>query len=335
MGEFVYIKCAKREEKPNNDFRSGYSIWRGKCSNIIIRRNDSTTKQCNCNKKRGKKRLTFVQKKEIVEFYKLHPISLQEVCNEFDISEPTLIKILKFFKCKEWSKTMLFSPNLQENYFEDIDTNEKAYFLGLLITDGKVFIKNNTYKVSITLQEQDKYLIENFCREINLNKKVTSDGRGCYGVQVCSKKMCEDLKKYHIVPNKTFTIKLPKLDDKYMPHFLRGCIDGNGSISFYEQKSKRLHRKMIILCSASKMFLEDVKDFLAQKLGICGFIREEKQDKLFQIYYNKNSDIYKLINYLYNYHSIYMKRKYDKVLLIKKELENTEITKESKESLAS
>ena len=335
MGEFIYIRRAKREEKPNNDFKRGYSIWRCECGNIIIRRNDNIPKQCNCDKKRGKKKLTFEEKKEIATFYKSQPITHQEVCNKFDISDQTLIKILKFFKCKEWSKARLFSPNLQEDYFEEINTNEKAYFLGILITDGNVFIKNKTYKVSITLQEQDKYLIEEFCKEIKLNKKVTSDCRGCYSVQVCSKKMCEDLRKYHISPNKTFTIKLPQIDDKYMSHFLRGCVDGDGSVGFYERKNRCSHKKIIRLCSASKTFLEEVKNYLSQKLGIGGFIREEKKDKLFQIYYNENNDVYKLISYLYNDASIHMKRKYDKVLLIKKELENTEITKENKEFLVS
>lgn len=335
MGEFTYIRPAKREEKPNNDFRKAYSFWRCECGNIIIRRNDSVPKKCNCGKNRGKNKLSFERKKEIVEFYKTQPITHQKVCENFNISEPTLIKILKFFKCKTWNKSLLLSPNLQENYFEEINTKEKAYFLGLLMTDGNVFIKNNIHKVSITLQEQDKYLIEKFCKEIKLNKKVTSDGRGCYGVQVCSKKMCEDLSKYHIVPNKTFTIKLPHLKEEYMPHFLRGCIDGDGSVGFYKRKDRRSHKKMIRLCCASKLFLEEVKSFLTQKIGVGGFIREEKKDSLYQIYYNANGDVYKLINYLYDGENICMKRKYDKILLIKNELEDTEITKESKDSLAS
>lgn len=335
MGEFIYIRRAAKTENPNNDLKHGYSVWKCECGNIIIRRNGDTPKQCNCNKKRGKKKLTFEDKKEIAAFYKLRPITHQEVCDKFDISKPTLIKILKFFKCKNWRKNILFSPDLRENYFEEINTNEKAYFLGLLITDGNVFIKNNTYKVSITLQEQDKYLIEKFCEAIKLNKVVTSDGRGCYSVQVCSKKMCEDLRKYHIIPNKTFTVRLPQINDKYMPYFLRGCIDGDGSVGFYKRKGRHSHRKIIRLCSASKTFLEDIKNYLSEKLGIGGFIREERKDNLFQIYYTKNRDIYNLINYLYDDNSIRMKRKYDKILLIKNELENTEITKGSNKPLVS
>ncbi len=335
MGGFIYIRPAKREEKPNNDFKRGYSFWRCECGNIIIRRNDATPRVCNCNKKRDKNKLTFERKKEIVDFYKAQPITHQEVCEKFDISEPTLIKILKSFKCKVWAKNILFSPELQENYFENIDTEEKAYFLGLLLTDGNVFIKKNTYKVSITLQESDKYLIENFCDAIKLNKKVTSDGRGCYGVQVISKKMCEDLEKYHIVPNKTFTVRMPKIDDKLMPHFIRGCIDGDGSIGFYSRNNRRSHRKLIRLCSASKIFLEEISGYLYNNFGIRGSLREETKDKLYQIYYNSNESVYKLINFLYKDATIYMKRKYDKILLIKNELENTEITKSFKRLLES
>lgn len=147
--------------------------------------------------------------------------------------------------------------------------------------------------------------------------------------------MCEDLRKYHIVPNKTFTVELPEINDEYMSHFLRGCIDGDGSIGFYERKNRTVHRKIIRLCSASKVFLDEINEYLYNKLGVNGYITQEHNGTLFQINYTKNKDLYKLIKYLYKDATIFMKRKYDKVLLIKNELENTEITKRTKDLLAS
>lgn len=334
MGEFIYIRPATSEEKPIKTSK-GYSVWKCECGNIIVRRNDCIPKVCNCKNNRGKKKLTFERKREIANFYKLQPIRFKDVCDKFDITEPTLIKILKTFKCKVWSRSLFLSPELNESYFENIDTKEKAYFLGLLITDGNVFVKNNCDKVSITLQDCDKYLIEQFCNEIKSNKKITSDGRGSSGVQICSQKMCEDLRKYHIVPNKTFTVELPEINDEYMSHFLRGCIDGDGSIGFYERKNRTVHRKIIRLCSASKVFLDEINEYLYNKLGVNGYITQEHNGTLFQINYTKNKDLYKLIKYLYKDATIFMKRKYDKVLLIKNELENTEITKRTKDLLAS
>jgi hypothetical protein len=42
--------------------------------------------------------------------------------------------------------------------------------------------------------------------------------------------MAEDLSKYGVVPRKSYYTYLPKIDDKYMNHLIRGILDGDGSI---------------------------------------------------------------------------------------------------------
>lgn len=76
-------------------------------------------------------------KKEIIDFYLSKPMGLKEVCEKFNISHPTSVKILK--DVEKWSKNILYNPNLVENYFQEINSEAKAYFLGLLIADGNVF----------------------------------------------------------------------------------------------------------------------------------------------------------------------------------------------------
>ena len=36
----------------------------------------------------------------------------------------------------QYTKTQIFNPDIKEDYFENIDSQEKAYFLGLIISDG-------------------------------------------------------------------------------------------------------------------------------------------------------------------------------------------------------
>ena len=72
-----------------------------------------------------------------------------------------------------------------ENYFSEIDTPEKAYFLGMIITDGCV----HENVLSMSLQESDEYILEFLKKELKSNKKITQDGRGCSGLQIVSKKI--------------------------------------------------------------------------------------------------------------------------------------------------
>lgn len=65
-------------------------------------------------------------------------MTLKTVSERFDICIPTVIKILK--NTPKYKKTIIYNPEVNERYFEIIDSDEKAYFLGLLIADGNVFI---------------------------------------------------------------------------------------------------------------------------------------------------------------------------------------------------
>lgn len=76
-------------------------------------------------------------KNQIVKFYLSEPMTLKRVADEFNLSNPTVGKILK--DIPKYTKAKLNSPNLKENFFKIIDTEEKAYFLGLLIADGNIF----------------------------------------------------------------------------------------------------------------------------------------------------------------------------------------------------
>ena len=124
---------------------------------------------------------------QIIEYYKTKPMTIKDLCNKFNLCNVTIIKILNKYNIKRYSRTKLFSPHLDEHYFENIDNEEKAYFLGLIISDGCIYSKNNrSQMVAITLQDCDKYILERFVKCIKSNKNITSDGRGCFGIQILS-----------------------------------------------------------------------------------------------------------------------------------------------------
>ena len=76
-------------------------------------------------------------KNQIINFYLSEPMTLKNVADKFNLSNPTISKILK--NIPKYPKAKLNNPNLREDFFKTIDNEEKAYFLGLLIADGNVF----------------------------------------------------------------------------------------------------------------------------------------------------------------------------------------------------
>lgn len=274
-------------------------------------------------------------KEKIIKFYKQKPITVEEVSKNFNISIPSILKILNEYKIKRYTKVQLFSPDLKENYFENIDNEFKAYFLGLIITDGCVHsTKGKQPLVGLTLNKKDDYLLNEFKKQIKSNKKITFDGKGCSEIHILSKKMVEDLNKYGVVPNKSLNTVFPKnIPIILYKDLIRGILDGDGSISFYIRKRRKSHIKAIRFCQGNKQFLEDLVDFFYEQVGVEKVNLFQEKENLWSVAYRKNDSLIKIINYIYDDAHIYMFRKKHLCDLIYNEIYNygnTEITKSIK-----
>ena len=96
-------------------------------------------------------------KEEIINYYLSKPMTYKEIAIKYNLSNPTIGKILK--DIPKYPKAKLFNPDLNENFFENNYSESKAYYLGLLISDGNVFKEDSGRQasISITLDDNDKY----------------------------------------------------------------------------------------------------------------------------------------------------------------------------------
>ena len=286
------------------------------------------------------KHITKVQKEEIVNFYKTRPMTQEEIAKKYNVSLPSVIKILKEYRVKVYNKVQLFSPNLNEHYFDKIDTEEKAYFLGLIITDGCIHrTKGKQALVALTLQESDKYILERFKTAICSNKTITSDGRGCVNINILSRTMVESLKQYGVYERKSLHTIFPQnIPQELYPHLIRGILDGDGSVSFYARRGRKCHVKAIRFCQGNEKFLKDLVDCLYNNCGAIKINTYQEKDNLWSIAYRKDDSMIKVIQYLYGDATIYLTRKKHLCDLICNEIikyGNTEITIENKTSMVS
>lgn len=259
------------------------------------------------------KHITLQQKRDIVEYYASKPMTLKQVREKFGITTAKISEILNEYGVQKYNKTQLFSPNLNENYFKEIDTEDKAYFLGLIISDG--CIHNNKHGqrlLSITLQEKDKYILEKFIKCVNSNKRITSDGRGCYGIQILSNKMVSDLEKYGLCENKSLHTVFPKnIRHDLYKHLIRGLMDGDGSYGFYsrEKQGRHSHIKAVRFCQGNKQFIQDMINFLSETIYIDNVSLYQEKENLWSCAWRKDEDMVVFIDYIYDDATIYIKRK--------------------------
>lgn len=213
-----------------------------------------------------------------------------------------------------------------EDYFENIDSQDKAYFLGLLWADGCNFRKDvkgkQAYQIVISLQEGDKHILEELCLKIFENTNVMNfiknmpPKQNSWNLRVPSVKISNDLLKHGMYPRKSITVGWPEnLDRSLWRHFLRGVYDGDGGISF---NSNSFNYLVGIIGSIS--FIDHLKLFLQEEFQINFHTKENIYHtgtimKNFKIHGNDKCE--KFLDWLYDGAIHKLNRKYQKYLDLK------------------
>lgn len=145
------------------------------------------------------------------------------------------------------------------DFFEIINSPEKAYWLGFLAADG--YIVGN--ELNIQLQQSDKAHLQKFSDAINGNLTIRDiNGKNNFGteyhhyrVSIKSDKIVKDLSQYGIVPNKSLILTKPDIPKEYYPYWIIGYMDGDGCIS----KNKK---KIRISFTGTLSVLQFIRDYL-------------------------------------------------------------------------
>ena len=260
-----------------------------------------------------RKVITEELKQEIIKYYLSQPMTMKQVEDKYELSHPTITKILK--DVPKYTKAKLNNPNMKERFFQEINEEAKAYFLGLLISDGNVF-KDNTGRqasISITLDLKDEYMLEKFKEVLQANTSVGHDGRGCGQIAVRSNIMAEDLAKYGVVPRKSYNTYLPLISKEMMPHLIRGIFDGDGSIMGKPNPSNDEHNRFLhsISFCGTHQLMEDISNYILENLGIKTSVYDYKDRNLSELKIQNIDNIAKFGYWIYRNSTIFLNRKKD------------------------
>lgn len=202
------------------------------------------------------------------------------------------------------SPQQLYTYN--RNYFDHIDTEGKAYFLGMMYADGCVSTKNISI---LALHKDDIDVIEKFCVELEsdlpIKRYKNIKRRNMAILSICSTQLSQDLIKQGCMVAKTFKLKFPKkLDDDLKHHFIRGYFDGDGCVGKYHYK----HDYYIWNILGTHQFTTGCREFMDTQLKLGGCIY--KKATVWALAFASKRDVFKIIKWLYDGATIYMDRKY-------------------------
>lgn len=190
-----------------------------------------------------------------------------------------------------------------EDYFEIIDDEHKAYWLGFIYADGNVH--KNTFQIE--LKSDDRKIMECLREDLKSNNKlcpVTTKGKNNLHISFTSQKITNDLRKYGVVDNKTHYLQcVPDIPNVLVRHFIRGYFDGDGTV-FINSKNNSLR---VGFYGTNKLLL-DIQERLYQEL-------ETSVNKIYEkvgcylLSYARKSDIIKIYHYFYDDADIFLERK--------------------------
>lgn len=189
-----------------------------------------------------------------------------------------------------------------KDYFETIDTEEKAYFLGFLMADGCISSSHVNYHIKLVLQEKDADVIKAFLLAIgssNSITKVIKNNHIGYSVSLSCKKMFYDLVSHGFLEHKSGNEIIPNtIPDELVRHFIRGYFDGDGCAS--KEGRISIVGGIKILKDIAKYAMTD--DYSIYEFKNTSVVRDLRYSKL------RSSKLF--YNYLYKDANIFLYRKW-------------------------
>lgn len=226
---------------------------------------------------------------------KMNGSTVRQVCEEVDIKIRDSSEIHTKYK-------------LNKDYFKEIDSHEKAYYLGLIASDGSLH-KNN---LCISLQEGDKYIIESFNNAIDSDRQLryvpmhlkNPNYKDQYSLIIVNRDFANNLRQWGIIENKSQYLQFPEnLGSEFYSSFILGYMDGDGTINRSEKR---------ISLVSTKSFCESLKEKVETILNIhCGVYRSKDNENIKSFQIAGGRQVKKFLDWIYKDSPVYLYRKYE------------------------
>lgn len=235
--------------------------------------------------------------------------------------------VYNYFKKMGWERLSRNQYPIKTTYtvdslfFSNINTEEKAYILGFILADGHIDTDN--YRIKIALQDSDYRLLEKIrvamgsnhpikrgiIKENPYKKSNNQELKQC-SLSINGKQLITPLIKMGLNSRKTYTLDSTIM--KYIPnnlvrHFLRGYLDGDGSITWGKKYSSGC-KYIIQVCGNEDFLLNSYQKYFPLN---CSLYKDRYSKQCYVWKITSKKEVMKFLNYIYGDCSIYLDRKYE------------------------
>ena len=256
---------------------------------------------------------------QIIEAY-INNMSLREIEKKFQVTRATVSKFLEEKQIKTTKGNHYRKYFHQEDFFEKIDNEEKAYWLGFMFADGYISEKRQGYGqdlFGITLKINDESHLIKFknsissTNPINYDYSKTKDAPQCK-ILMTSQKTVNDLIRHGCVKHKSLILQPPQeIDNSLLRHFIRGYFDGDGSITKTHTPGKNFITKEFSY-GVSIVGTKEMCEWLQEFFSMGSIIKDQRRTNSYYYSLGGRLQLQKFFHLLYDEATVYMDRKYDR-----------------------
>lgn len=206
-------------------------------------------------------------------------------------------------------------------YFDNIDTQEKAYWLGFVWADGNIAKtsrrSSGPNRMRIAQKWSERHHIERLKTALSCDsiiKKISHDGgHDVAQLDINCRPLCAALERlgYDV---KAKRIRIPPIPNHLIRHFVRGYFDGDGCLSIYTQQVRQWTIcKQEWSLTGQKELMSEIKDTLTANAGTTPTVKlkgYKRSPDVASLRYGKKSDVVKLYGYLYEKATVYLPSKH-------------------------
>ena len=244
-----------------------------------------------------------------------------------------------------WTEDKLFQqpgsciPHpFNNHYFDNIDTEDKAYWIGFIWCDGYMAIRkrrgSTSYEFKLSLKDTDYEHLKKFNKCIDGNYSINFyDCSNTFKEAIEARLLITNqhfgkvlVEQYGIVPYRNDCSKILKhIPNHLMKHFIRGVLDADGSFVKYHIIERGYDvTKYSISIGTNEDILRAIEQHLVDNKFAAPCVRklqkrhkeDDRDGEYRSLNFSGKSQTISILNYIYQDASIYLDRKYYKYLEI-------------------
>lgn len=264
----------------------------------------------------------------IIDLYKAG-VSAKNLAIKYSIDRKRVVKWLTKEGCLRSAEDAKRFTYFNQNVFDEIDTQDKAYWLGFLYADAYNCQLTNTFSLTLAVKDFDHIIkFAKFCSypENEVFKGNVGKDEETYptaNIKLYSKYFCEKLAKLGCPQGKSLILTFPDwMKEELKIHFIRGYFDGDGSIKVYEKtKEWRLN-----FCGTKENLTGMIDIFKSHDINTSLSYHSDSGNNTWVFNISGNQQVLRACNLLYNDANTYMDRKYDRYKKLELQQANRKIT---------